>query len=133
MNTSSTHIYRTRYSSVYLDEEGILWLRPDEGADLDLEEVTACFGIYRKMGIGKDRKVLQVIDARVDVSMAKEAREYAAAHGADFFIASAIISSSLPVRMMVNFFNLFYKVQVVPFRLFENEEAARRWLLKFRE
>src|ERR1044072_521815 len=108
MKTSATPVYRTRYSSVQLDGEGILWLKPDEGADLDLEEVTACFDIYREMGIGESRKVLQIIDARVNVSMAKEAREYAAAHGAGFFFASAIISSSLPGGLVGDFFNVFY-------------------------
>lgn|GEM_PF-1476573 len=126
-------VCRTRHTQISLDENGILWLQPDANAELDLEEVTACFDLYREMGIGPDNKVLQLIDAQKDVTMDKEGREYAAQHGNDFFIASAIISTNFSIRLIVNFFNLFYKAKTVPFKLFGNEESAKRWLLKFRE
>ncbi|MFL5762857.1 MAG: hypothetical protein ACJ77K_02875 [Bacteroidia bacterium] len=122
---------RTKYSVIRLDRNGILWLSPDENADLDLKEVEACFRAYAEMGIGPDNKVLQIIDARGTVQMTKEARDYAAKHGERFFIASAIISSNLSIRLMVNFFNMFYKTQIVPFRLFDTEENAMKWLSKF--
>jgi hypothetical protein len=124
--------YRTKSSELWLDEEGILWLSPLENAELDLEEVSNCFEVYRHMGIGPENKVFQIIDARRAVQMSKEGRDYAAKHGADFFIASAIISDNFSVRLMVNFFNVFYKAQVVPFRLFDSEESARKWLGKFK-
>jgi hypothetical protein len=125
-------VYRTRFTDIFLEDDGILWIRPDEDAEMDLEEVTACFDIYSKMGINKENKVLQIIDAKLNVAMAKEGREYAVMHGKDFFIASAIISNNLSVRLLVNFFNLFYKSQTVPFKLFRNEESARKWLNKFK-
>jgi hypothetical protein len=125
-------VYRTRYSEIFLDEDGVLWLKPDEDADMDLEEVTACFNTYSEMGINKENKVLQLIDAQKNVTMGKEGREYAALHGKDFFIASAVVSNNLSVRLLVNFFNLFYKTQTVPFKLFSNEESARRWLARFK-
>lgn len=123
--------YRTKHSEVFIDLDGILWLVPDPNTDMDLAEVEACFDVYRKMGVGKNNKVLQLIDVRAEASMTKEGREYAAIHGGDFFLASAVVSKSLTVRLLVNFFNLFYK-QPVPFRLFENVEAAKFWLFKFK-
>jgi hypothetical protein len=39
-------IYRTRVCDILLDEQGILCLKPDRNAELDLEEVSACFEIY---------------------------------------------------------------------------------------
>jgi len=122
---------RTKMSEISIDDEGILILKPFEGAELDLEEVTACFEAYRKLGIGPDNKVLEMIDAR-DSSMTSEARAYAAEHGSNYFIAAAIISDSLAVRMVVNFFNTFYK-QLVPFKMFADEQSARKWLRAFRE
>ena len=124
--------FKTKNSEIYLDDEGILWLKPINGADLDLEEVTACFDIYKKMGINKDNKVLQIIDAQVMVTMNKDGRDYAALHGIDFFIASAVISNNLSVRLIVNFFNIFYKSPLVPLKMFESEESAKKWLFKFK-
>jgi hypothetical protein len=126
-------VHRTKYSEIFLDDNGILWLKPDDDAELDLEEVVACFDTYRKMGINKENRVLQIIDVKTNATMTKEGREYAANAGKAFFIASGIISNNLAVRMLVNFFNIFYKSQAVPFRLFNTEESAKKWLLKFRE
>lgn len=130
---TKTRRFNTKYSEIFFDDAGILWLKPINGADMDLEEVTACFDTYRKMGINKDNKVLQIIDAQVSVSMNREGREYAAKHGYDFFIASAVISNNLAVRLIVNFFNIFYKFQLVPLKMFESEESAKKWLFKFKD
>lgn len=116
---------------IWIDDEGILILKPDESAELDLEEVKACFEAYQKLGIGPHNKVLELIDAR-DGSMTNEARAFAAKNGVDYFIAAAIISDSLAVRLVVNFFNSFYS-QLVPFKMFATEEAARNWLRTFKE
>lgn len=123
---------RTKSTEIWLDEEEILWLLPDANAELDLEEVKICFEEYSRMGINKNNKVLQIIDAHAGVSMSKEGRDYAAEHGKDFFIASAIISKNLSVRLIVNFFNLFYKTQPVPFKLFDTVENGKVWLAKFK-
>lgn len=123
---------RTKSTEIWLDEEGILWLLPDANVELDLDEVKICFETYTKMGINKNNKVLQIIDAQAGVSMNKEGRDFAAEHGKDFFIASAIISKNLSVRLIVNFFNLFYKIQPVPFKLFDTIENGKAWLNKFK-
>ena len=121
---------RTKMNEIWIDEEGILILKPDDGAELDLEEVKACFEAYKKLGVGPHNKVLELIDAR-DGSMTGEARAFAAKNGVDYFVAAAIISDSLAVRLVVNFFNSFYS-QLVPFKMFASEEAARQWLRTFR-
>lgn len=118
-------------TEIWFDEEGILRLKPFVGTDLELKDVMACFEVYKKWGCDK-QKVLQLIDAREHVSMTHEGRKYAAEHGKHFFIASAVISNSLAVRLIVNFFNSFYE-QPVPFKLFGTEEEALKWLRKFRK
>ena len=97
--------------------------------NLDLEEVKDCFEAYKTLGIGPHNRVLQLIDARGDGSMTHEAREYASKNGMDFFIASAIIHITA-IKLIVNFFNKFYK-NLVPFKMFNNEEDARKWLKTF--
>jgi hypothetical protein len=121
---------RTKMNEIWIDDEGFLVLRPDEGAELDLEEVTSCFEAYKKLGIGPHNKLLQLINAP-DGAMTGEGRTFAAKNGVDYFIASAIISDSLAVRLVVNFFNTFY-TQLVPFKMFATEEAARKWLRTFK-
>ena len=122
---------KTKYNEIWLDDEGILILKPAEGAELDLDEVKICFEAYKSLGIGPHNKVLELIDAR-DGSMTSEGRTYAAEVGKDYFIAAAIISDSLAVRLVVNFFNTFYK-NTVPFKMFANEEDARKWLRTFKK
>jgi hypothetical protein len=121
---------RTKKNVIWIDEEGILRVAPNEGAELDLEEAMACFDVYRQLGC-RENKVLQLMDGRGGLSATPEARDYAAEHGKEYFIASAIVSSSLPVRIIVNFFNAFYKHEV-PFKMFSTEEEALRWLRKFK-
>lgn len=122
---------KTKMSEIWLDDEGILNLKPTEGAELDLEEVTACFIAYDELGIGPNNQVLELIDAR-DGSMTPDARTFAAENGHNYFIAAAIISDSLAVRLVVNFFNTFYK-QIVPFKMFADKESAKQWLRTFKE
>jgi hypothetical protein len=121
----------TKMSEIWIDEEGFLILKPRESVELDLEEVKACFEAYRSLGIGPNNKILELIDAR-DGSMNTEARTYAAQHGKDYFIAAAIVSDSLAVRLVVNFFNGFY-TQIVPFKMFSTGEEARKWLRGFKQ
>ncbi len=118
-------------NEIWIDDEGFLILKPLTGVEMDLEEVKACFEIYKSLGIGPHNKVLELIDAR-DGSMTSEGRTYAAEVGKDYFIAAAIISDSLAVRMVVNFFNTFYK-HTVPFKMFANEADARNWLRTFKK
>jgi hypothetical protein len=123
--------YRTKRSEIFIDDEGFLWLVPDHDTELDHSDVEECFDVYRKMGIDKNNKVLQIIDISVNASMTKEGRDYAALHGINFFKASAIVSKSLTVRLLINFFNLFYKHEV-PFKMFGNVEDAKKWLTNFK-
>ncbi len=126
----AAHKIKTAANEIWVDDEGLLVLKLAECGELDLAEVTACFNAYKQLGFGPENKVLQLIDIRLDGSITHEARNYAAEHGKDFFIASAVISSSLAVRMIVNFFNAFYK-HPVPFKMFKEEEEAKKWLRTF--
>jgi hypothetical protein len=120
----------TPNNEIWLDTRGILHVRATEQGEIDLDEVKACFAVYEKLGC-REKKVLQLVDARVGLTMSKEARDFVAKEGVNYFIASAVVSDSLSVRLVINFFNFFYKHKV-PLRLFRNEEEALKWLRKFR-
>ena len=118
-------------SEIWIDHLGVLWVKPEDSAEIDLEEARACFAVYRSLGC-KENKILQLLDGRKHFTLTDEARSYAALQGKEFFIASAIISNNLAMRIAVNFFNRFMNHDV-PFKMFGTERAAIDWLLKFRK
>lgn len=122
---------KTKQTEIWIDEEGILIVEPFEGAELDLDEVKLCFEVYKELGANPNNKLLQLINT-IDGSMDPDARAFSANAMTDYFIASAIVSNSLAVRLIVNFFNTFYQSKV-PFKMFSNEEDARKWLNSFKE
>lgn len=131
MSAAAKQKIKTRYNEIWQDDEGFLWVRATEVTEIDLEEVKACFEAYAEMGIDQE-KVLQVMDVRNSITVTREARDYAARHGHRFFIASAVISNSLSVRLIVNFFNFLYPKKV-PLKMFGSEDEALKWLRKFRK
>ena len=122
----NSKIYKTKVSDIRIDEEGILWVTSMRLCEIDLEEAMACFEIYKKLGCDQ-KKVLQLMDFRNNVTITKEARDYVSIHGKNYFIASALVSDSLAARIMVNFFNKFYK-NPVPFKMFGDFDSALKWL-----
>jgi len=116
---------------IWIDEKGFLYLSIMEDVELDLETATKTFRIYTELGVGPENKVLQIIYAQPGSNISPEARKYVAGKGKLFFKASAIIGTALPIRLVVNFFNSFYKHEV-PFKMFENESAAKKWLEGYR-
>lgn len=123
---------KTKTSEIWIDERDVLRVNVLEGSELNLEEVVMCFKSYRELGCGESNKVLQLMDARVNCTMTKEAREYVANQAKDFFIASAVVTDNLVVRLIANFITKFYKLEV-PFKVFDTEEKAWEWLLRFRK
>jgi hypothetical protein len=129
---TKSEIIKTKTSEIWIDENAILRVNVMEGAELTYEEVAICFESYAKLGCGSDNKVLQLMDARVNSSMTKEGREYVAKQAKHFFIASAVITNNLPVRLIANFFIKFYRLNI-PVKIFDSKEKALEWLLKFRK
>jgi len=123
----------TNAADVRIDEEGILRVHIYEGVELDLEKVQELFQIYNQLGLGPGKKKsLELMTTIGWNNMTKEARDYAAIHGKDYFIAAAIVNDTLAIRLMVNFYNSFYRHEV-PFRLFPTEKKALQWLRKFKK
>jgi len=121
----------TRYNEVWLDEEGILWVRSREMYEMDLEEAKALFAVYRQLRTDH-RKFLHVVDAHNSFTVTREARDYIAHEINQYFRAAAVISNSLPLRLLVNFFNTFYR-SGLPLKMFSNQMEALKWLRKFGE
>jgi len=130
MIRAASETYKTNSATIRIDEEGILCVHIHENAEVDEKEVQACFNIYRQLGCEED-KVLELIFGSNDFTLTKEGSDLAAKHGKDFFIACALITTNLAVRLVFNFYT---KIQPpdIPFRMFKSEAEARAWLNEFR-
>lgn len=126
----ASEAYKTKSATIRIDEEGVLCVYVHENAEMDQEEMENCFNIYRQLGCA-DHKILELIDGSNDFNITKEGREYASKHAKEFFIASALVTTNLAVRLVFNFFTKFYDPEV-PFKLFKTEAEARAWLYEFR-
>ncbi len=117
----------TNINAIWIDDQGILNVKSIREGEMDLEEVQKCFKAYRDL-ICEHHKVLQLLDLTVPVSITKEAREYVDQKAPEFFKASAIISDSLAIRLIINFMHFFRPS--LPLKMFSNKEHAIEWLLK---
>ena len=120
----------TKHVRIWIDDEGILNVKIKEGAEINLQEIQACFDAYTKLGCLKN-KVLQLMEGGAFLTFNKDALQYAADNGKYFFVASAIVNNSMTIRMLFNFFNKFFK-QPVPFKMFSTKAEALEWLKTFR-
>jgi hypothetical protein len=121
-------VFRTDTAEIWLENNEVLWVRIREGAEIDLKAVKSCFDVYKQ--ICGEKKLVQIIDARATCSMTAPGKKYSALHSPDFFVAHALITELLSVRMLVNFYN---KTQnhTVPYQVFRTEEEAREWLKQY--
>jgi hypothetical protein len=126
----SASVTDTGKSEIWIDTADILWIRPQKGTIMDLEEAKKCFQVYRDFGC-YEKKKLQIVDGREDFIMHKEIRDFVALNGPDCFLASAVISDNLPIILLVNFF-IFFSHQAIPLKLFREEGEALEWLDQFR-
>lgn len=132
MTVAEERKFKTHMSDIWIDEDGVLVLRFLKDGEVELEEVKSCFNAYSQMGIGPNNKALQLIIAKHHALPNAQARDYAAENGKNYFIASAVVGNFVAVRLIVNFFNSFYK-SPVPFKMFGDEESARKWLNSFKK
>ncbi|HET6989807.1 MAG TPA: STAS/SEC14 domain-containing protein [Bacteroidia bacterium] len=114
---------------IWRDDNDIIHIKPNDGFEFDKKDVQRQFDLYAKLGLGKNNRALLLADGTVDFSMTKEARDLAAKKAKDYFIATAVISNSLSIRLLVNFLNSFYNFGI-PIKLFRDEKDALKWLKK---
>jgi hypothetical protein len=126
MNSPDISINHTSICEISLDDDNILRVTVLKEGEMDLDEVKKCFEVYRSLGCDR-KKALQLLDFTVPAIITKEARDYVDLMAPDFFIASAVVTQSLPVRIIVNFCMRFFN-PAVPLKMFVNEEDARTWL-----
>lgn len=115
----------TSTSIIYFKDE-ILYIEFKEDCTVRLSDIDEIINVREE--IQKDKKVLVLVDIRNLWQADKDAREKASAPAMiDFNIALAILSNSLPTRILGNFYMKFNQPNV-PTKMFNSEEEALEWL-----
>ena len=119
-------VIKTNLTEIWLDKEGILRVKAVKEGELGIEELKEAFSIYRTLGC-HEKKAFQLLDFTVPVLITKEAREYVDKMAPEYFLASAVVTQSLPVRLIINFCMKFFN-PVISLKMFNNEDEALKWL-----
>lgn len=120
----------SRSSHLWLDEDGILIAVNKPMPTHELKDALENVELTKQILKGKARPLL--VDMTTTKSMAREAREEYAKAGVDSIVtAIGIVTKSAISRIVANFFLSFNK-PAVPTRLFDNAEAAKKWLMQHR-
>ena len=104
----------------------ILYVKPFEGLFLDKPEMESLLNSAIELTEGK--KYFAIIDTSNDIDSTKDAREYYANNELNRFrYADAFIVSSLPLKMVVNFFIRVNKPSI-PTKMFNSKDSAFEWI-----
>jgi hypothetical protein len=113
-----------------MDEDGILWLRPIEGAVIDLAAFIEDDKTTPELTGGK--KALALYDGRANFTETPDAKAFIKSRILERSrIATAVLTDKLFMRLLVNFVNNFAKPKS-PVKMFSNEKKAKEWLLSFK-
>ncbi len=116
-------------SKIWLDEEGILWVRVPDGAVEDLEASTEGREVHARLAQGRRRPVLVDI-SRMSAQTRESRQYYTAPEGEAFYKAVALLVGTPVSRVIGNFFIGLNKPNY-PLRLFSKEAVALEWLRGF--
>ena len=113
---------------LWYDKSGILCGKTYPGSSLTMHEIILT--VYFLKEELKGKKACLLLDFSNFTSTTKEMREYINKEFSSIAKSVAMISNTPLGRMMANlFFSL--KKQPYPTKMFENEEEAKEWLLKY--
>lgn len=119
-------IFTSRCATFSLIEEGILRIKLLENSEIDIVESKAMQQVSLEMTKGK--KFVALVDARTQVVVSKESREWGSSEeGQKNMLAQAIIVDSLANKLIGNFIIQFHK-PIAKTRLFADEREAIAWL-----
>jgi hypothetical protein len=116
----------TKTATFSIIEEGILRIKILEGSEIDLAESKISHKVSLEMTDYK--KFVALIDARANIIVSKEAREWGSSPEAqENMLAQAILVNSLANKLIGNFIIQFHK-PIAKTKLFSDELTALTWL-----
>lgn len=121
--------HRARVSTVEFWSNGIIYIRIDDNAEIQLEDSQAQYKFLLERYNGVDKHRVLVEPGRY-TSISKEAREFSQKPEVNAMtLATAVIVRSLAQRIVINFMISVIHQQTMKMRMFESKEKAIDWLL----
>lgn len=121
--TSVCHIYRR--------SDDVVKIEIKEDAEIDIAESREMFEIIKSLSKSRKDLLVLVITSKSS-SVTKEVREFSGTEEAsEPTLAEAIVTTSLPQKIVVNFIIKFHKPKRF-MKMFNDEEEAVRWLYSFK-
>jgi len=122
----NTEVINTRTAKISFISEEIL--RVDVLQDTEVEEEDARENYLACKKLAGEKKIAVLIDSRVRTTATKEARDFSSGPlVSNTVIARAILTSSMAVKLLGNFYIRFHK-PISPTQLFSEEKDAIQWL-----
>jgi hypothetical protein len=123
--------FHTDVSLIQLRSDGIVKIQIMDNIEIDIIASRKIFEVVRSLATKKELLVL-VIGGNGSTTT-REAREFAGSDEASSVtIAEAVVTSSLPQRILVNFLLKFYNPKR-EMKLFNHEEDAVKWLYGYKK
>jgi hypothetical protein len=120
--------FTNTYEKFWVEDE-ILIGEFFKGLTLDVDGAKIC--VKDRITFSKGKNYPFLVDTRGLVHITKEARDYlGSTDGSEGVIASAILIGSPVTRIIGNFFMSINK-PIIPVRLFNEREDAKKWLSQF--
>lgn len=117
---------KTKCASFREIEPGIICITLFDNSEIDLQESKEMQQI--SWTISKGKPFVALIDARVNVEVSKESREWGStAEAQKNMIAQAVLLNSIANKLIGNFIIKFHK-PIAKTRLFSDENLALEWL-----
>jgi hypothetical protein len=122
----NTEVINTRTAKISFISDEIL--RVDVLQDTEVEEEDARENYLACKKLAGEKKMAILIDSRVRTTATKEARDFSASPLVSHtVIARAILTNSMAVKLLGNFYIRFHK-PISPTQLFIEEKEAIQWL-----
>jgi hypothetical protein len=122
----NTEVINTRTAKISFISDEIL--RVDVLEDTEVEEEDARENYLACKKLAGEKKMAILIDSRVRTTATKEARDFSSgALVSKTIMARAILTNSMAVKLLGNFYIRFHK-PISPTQLFSEEKDAIQWL-----
>jgi N-methylhydantoinase A/oxoprolinase/acetone carboxylase beta subunit len=122
---------KTRTAVMWLDDNGIFWVKLNPEVLIDKEDMADNLLVTRNITGNKPR--LKVLDSRAHWKMNEDAREYFKKEDtSEKSIARAILVKSVANKLIKSILVKLYKPDV-PLKFFTSESEAVKWLLNYKK
>lgn len=124
--------FETSICYIYRRSDDVVKIEIKEDVEIDIAESREMFEIVKSFSKSRKDLLVLVITSK-SATVTKEVREFSGTEEAsEPTLAEAIVTTSLPQRLVVNFIIKFHKPKRF-MKMFNDEDEALKWLYSFKK